>query len=203
MRRRDFLRVLCGAGALWPVRAGAQQTKMHRVAYVAYAIPVSEMIGANPINPFVSALLHGLRSLGYVEGQNLVMLRRNAEGRLDRVPEIMRELVSVNVDVIVTGTVPMVRAAKAVSQTIPIVMVGTGSPVDEGLIESFARPGGNVTGLAGISGNENAAKRLQVLKELLPGVSRVALLQSKAEMIAGWEQSMEAAARQLSIRLVS
>jgi len=202
MRRRDFLRVLCGAGVLWPVTAGAQQTKMHRVAYLSYAAPVSELTGANPINPFARAFLHGLRSLGYVEGQDLIMEWRNAEGRLDRVPEIVRELVSVNVDVIVVGTVPLVRAAKAVTQTIPIIMVGTGNPVEEGLIESLARPGGNVTGLAGVSGNENAAKRLQVLKELLPGMSRVALLNSKAERIGGWEQSMEVAARQLGISVL-
>src|SRR5262249_50680045 len=104
-------------------------------------------------------------------------------------------------DVIVTGTVPMVRAAKGVTQTIPIVMAGTGNPVEEGLIESLARPGGNVTGPAGVSGNENAAKRLQLLKELLPGMSRVAL-HSKAEMLAGWEQSVEAAARQLGVKVL-
>ena len=170
MRRRDFLRVLCGAGALWPVSPGAQQTKMHRGAFVAYAIPVSEVIGVNPINPLARAFLHGLRSLGYVEGQNLVMEWRNVEGRLDRVPEITRGLVSVSVDVIVTGTVPMVRAAGAVTQTIPIVMAGTGSPVEEGLIESLARPSGLRHGARRSRGNENAAKRLQLLKELLPGM---------------------------------
>jgi putative tryptophan/tyrosine transport system substrate-binding protein len=80
--------------------------------------------------------------------------------------------------------------------------VGTGNPVEEGLIESLARPGGNVTGLAAVSGNENAAKRLQLLKELLPGMLRIALLHSKADMIAGWEQSQEAAARQLGIKVL-
>jgi putative ABC transport system substrate-binding protein len=93
---------------------------MHRVAFVASTSPVSELIGANPINPAARAFLHGLRSLGYVEGQNLVMEWRSAAGRFERFPEIMRELVSIKADVIVTGVIPMTRAAKAVTQTVPI-----------------------------------------------------------------------------------
>src|SRR5262249_41927912 len=131
-----------------------------------------------------------------------VMEWRSAEGRFERIPEIIRELVSIKADVIVTGTVPIVRAARAVTQTVPIVMTGTGNPVQEGLIESLARPGGNITGIAGTTGNENLVKRLELLKELLPGLSRVAVLQSKAEMTVGWEQSQEAAARQLGIKVL-
>lgn len=202
MRRRDFFRVFFGTVALWPMSAFAQQTNIHRVAYVAAIPPLSQMIGADPINPFARAFLHGLRSLGYVEGQNLVMEWRSAEGRFERIPEIIRELVSTKADVIVTTTLPIIRAAKAVTETVPIVMTGIGNPVEEGLIESLARPGGNITGLAAVSGNENAAKRLQLLKELLPGMTRVALLNSKAEMIGGWEQSQEAAARQLGIKVL-
>src|SRR5262249_50652190 len=173
---------------------------MHRVAFVASTSPVSELTGADPINPAVRAFVHGLRSLGYIEGQNLVMEWRSAEGRFERIPEIIRELVSIKADVIVTGTVPIVRAARAVTQTVPTVMTGTGNPVQEGLIESLARPGGNITGIAGTTGNENLVKRLELLKELLPGLSRVAVLRSKAEMTVGWEQSQEAAARQLGIK---
>src|SRR5262245_34336950 len=84
MRRRDFLKVFCRAVALSPLSAHAQQTKTYPVAFVSAAVPVSEMIGADPINPLQRALLHGLRSLGYVEGQNLVMEWRSAEGRLER-----------------------------------------------------------------------------------------------------------------------
>jgi putative ABC transport system substrate-binding protein len=202
MRRRDFLKVICGAAAAWPVCASTQQpSKMHRVAFVASTSPISELIGANP-NLAARAFLHGLRSLGYVEGQNLVMEWRSAEGRFERFPEIIRELVSIKADVIVTTVVPTTRAAKAVTRTVPIVMASVANPVEEGLIESLARPGGNITGLAGGAGDEILAKRLQLLKELLPGLSRVALLQSKAEVPAGWEQSAEAAARQLGVKVL-
>jgi putative tryptophan/tyrosine transport system substrate-binding protein len=146
--------------------------------------------------------VHGLRSLGYVDGQNLVMEWRSAEGRYERFPEIIRELVSINADVIVAVNTPMTRAAKDVTQTVPIVMAGIGSPVEDGLIESLAQPGGNITGLAANTGIENFAKRMELLKELLPGMSRVAILQSKAEMPAGWEQSHEVVARQLGVKVL-
>ena len=145
MRRRDILR-LCGGVALWPVSAHAQQTTMHRVAYVAAIPPLSQMIGGDPINPFARAFLHGLRSLGYVEGQNLVMEWRSAEGRFERVPEIIRELCSINVDVIVATTLPIVRAAKAVTRTVPIVMTGIGNPV-EGSLRASPGPVGTSLGL--------------------------------------------------------
>jgi putative ABC transport system substrate-binding protein len=183
-----------------PVCASAQQPpKMHRVAFVASTSPVSELIGANPINPAARGFLRGLRSLGYVQGQNLVMEWRSAEGRFERFPEIIRELISIKTDVIVTVTDPMTRAAKDVTRTVPIVMAGSGGPVEAGLIESLARPGGNITGLANISGAEIIAKRMQLLKELLPGLSRVASLQSKAEALAGWEQSAAAVGRELGV----
>src|SRR5215470_8847680 len=116
MRRREFIVLLVGAAVTWPLSAPAQQTKMHRVAFIASTSPVSELTGADPINPAVRAFVHGLRSLGYVEGQNLAMEWRSAEGRFERIPEIIRELVSIKADVIVTGTVPIVRAARAVTQ---------------------------------------------------------------------------------------
>jgi len=112
MRRRDFLRAFCRAVAVWPVSALAQQTKMHRVAFVASTSPVSELTGADPINPAVRAFAHGLRSLGYVEGQNLVMEWRTAEGRFERFPEIIRELVSIKADVIVASVNPMIPCSQ-------------------------------------------------------------------------------------------
>jgi len=128
------------------------------------------------VHPGVRAFVHGLRDLGYVEGRNLVLERRSAEGTFERAPEIIRELVSIKADVIVTSSVQMTRTAKDVTQGVPIVMVGPGDPVKEGLIESLAWPGGNITGLAGLTGLENVMKRMELLKELLPGLSRVAAL---------------------------
>ena len=116
------------------------------------------------------------RELGYVEGQNLVMVRRDAEGQLDRLPALAAELVQLPVDVMVTtGGVPATRAAMQATTTIPIVMTEAGDPVATGLVASLARPGGNVTGLSLIS-PDLVGKRLQVLKEAAPRVVRVAVL---------------------------
>jgi putative tryptophan/tyrosine transport system substrate-binding protein len=122
------------------------------------------------------AFLHRLRELGYVEGQNLLMVRRDAEGQLDRLPMLAAELVRLPVDVIVTtGGVPATRAAMQATTTIPIVMAEAGDPVGTGLVASLARPGGNVTGLSLIS-PDLVGKRLQFLKEVAPRVARVAVL---------------------------
>src|SRR5262245_10437358 len=205
MKRREFIALISGA-AVWPIVSRAQQIgKVHRVGlahFIAW-LPVSELVGPDPINPVARAFVHGLRDLGYVEGRNLVLERRFAEGRIERAPEIIRELVSIKADVIVTDGVPMTRAAKEVTQSVPIVMVGVGDPVKEGLIESLARPGGNITGLAALTGLENVVKRIELLKELLPGLSRVAVLLSKGETAAGWDQISEAAGRELSLKVLN
>jgi putative ABC transport system substrate-binding protein len=120
--------------------------------------------------------LQGLRELNYVEGQNLVMIRRDAEGQLDRLPTLAAELVQLPVDVIVTtGGVPATRAAMQATTTIPIVMTEAGDPVGTGLIASLARPGGNVTGLS-LTSPDLVGKRLALLKEAVPRVARVAVL---------------------------
>jgi putative ABC transport system substrate-binding protein len=122
-----------------------------------------------------AVFLQGLRELGYVEGQNLVLIRRDIEGQPDRLPTLAAELVQLPVDVIVTtGGVPATRAAMRATTTIPIVMAEAGNPVGTGLVASLARPGGNVTGLS--SGGPIAGRRLQLLKEAAPGVARVAVL---------------------------
>ena len=145
------------------------------------------------------SFLKGLRALGYVEGTNLLLEWRSAEGRFERFPEIIQELVSIKVDVIVTVTNPMTRAAKDVTQTVPIVMAGSQNPVEEGLIQSLARPGGNITGLTQYTYSEILLKRVQLVKELLPSMSRIAFLQSKAEALAEWKQIAEAANRELGV----
>jgi hypothetical protein len=138
--------------------------------------------GANPV---AKHFADGLRELGYVEPQ-LIVEWRSAEGKAERLPDIIAELLALKVDVIVTVTNAMTRIAREMTRTVPIFMAHSRNPVEEGLIQSFARPGGNVTGLTSSAGDaELLAKRLQLLKEMLPGISRVAFLQSEDESVAG------------------
>src|SRR5207244_4176587 len=120
------------------------------------------------------AFLQGLRDLGYVEGRNLVIERRDAAGTLERLPDLVAELVGLKVDVIVTGAVPATSAAKRITNSIPIVMTNAGDPVGTGLVSSLARPGGNVTGLS-VMAPDVVRKQLQLLKEAAPGIARVAV----------------------------
>ncbi len=203
--RRTFLATVTGATLAAPRAAGAQQAgKIYRVGLIAVATPVSEMAGPEPVNPTFRAFVQGLRALGYVEGQNLILERRSAEGRFERFGDIVAELVRLKADVIVTNGDPMTRAAKAVTTTVPIVMATSNDPVGEGLVQSLARPGGNITGLTISVGPEIDAKRLQLLREMLPGVSRVAYLSSKEDK--EWEsprgQSVRTAAQALGVTLV-
>lgn len=174
-----------------PLPSAAQPpAKIHRMGWLALGFP-------GP-NPFYNALLQGLRELGYVDGQNLTVEQRWAEEKLDRLPTLAAELVRLNVDVIVTPTYPVIRAAKQATGTIPIVMVIVHDPVVAGLVASFPRPGGNVTGLS-CFGSELSGKLLELLKEAVPRVSRVAVLSNPANPSAFRE--METAARKLGIQL--
>src|SRR5215468_3469155 len=116
--------------------------KVHRIGHIATTSPVSELVGPEPVNPAVRAFVQGLRVLGYVKGQNLILERRSAEGQFERFGAILAELVRLKVDVIVTAGDPMTKVAKGVSTTVPIVMAMSTDPVGEGLIQSIARPGG-------------------------------------------------------------
>jgi putative ABC transport system substrate-binding protein len=148
--------------------------------------------------------VQGLRSLGYVEGQNLILESRSAEGQYGRFGDIAAELVSLKVDVIVTFAHPAAQAAKAVTATVPIVMAVSVDPVGAGLVQSLARPGGNITGLTVYVGPEIEAKRLELLRETLPGVSRVAYLGSKEDKDweSPWGKSVRTAAQGLGVTLV-
>ena len=188
-----------------PRAAGAQQAgKVYRVSLIFAATPVSEMAGTEPVYLAARELLQGLRALGYVEGQNLILERRSAEGRYERFGGIVADLVRLKVDVIVTGNDLMTRAAKAVTTTVPIVMATSADPVGGGIVQSLARPGGNITGLTILVGPEIEAKRLELLREMLPGVSRVAYLGSKENK--DWERppgkSVRTAAQALGVALV-
>ncbi len=178
-----------------PLAAEGQQTgKISRVGRLS---PGSASTDA----PNLAALRQGLRDLGWVEGRNITIEIRFAEGKVDRLPELAAELVRLKVDVIVSGSTPGALAAKNATATIPIVMVTTGDPVASGLIGSLARPNGNVTGLTAL-GRELSAKRLQLLKEAFPGVTRVAVLSNpdspeNPPLVKG----LEVAARSLGVQL--
>jgi ABC-type uncharacterized transport system substrate-binding protein len=201
MKRREFITLLGGAAA-WPIGARAQQTgRVYRVGLVFTTSPVSEMAGPDPIHPLARSFVQALAARGYLQGQNLLLEHRSAEGKFERFPGIMQELVSIKVDVIVTVANPMTQAAKEVTGTVPIVMAYSVSPVEHGMVHSLSRPGGNVTGLAMNVGSEIPGKQLQVLKELFPRISRVAFLHSKEQEAEG-VQNDEAAARKLDITLL-
>jgi putative ABC transport system substrate-binding protein len=168
--RRAFL---CGSVAMLaePLVAEAQQAG--KVARVGFLSPANPSPGPTP---GLDVLRQGLRELGWVEGQNVVIEYRFAEGAFDRLPDLAAELVRLQVDVIVAGSTPPALAARKATITIPIVMVGVGDPVGVGLIASFARPGGNVTGLSFNISSLASGKSLELLKEVLPKVRRVAVL---------------------------
>ena len=168
--RRKFLATLLGGAAAWPFTARAQQAgKIHKVGYLSPSVP----------NVFTPLLFDNLRELGWIDGKNVAFERRFAENRLERLPELAAELVRLNVDVIVaTGTLGPLAAKRATS-TIPIVMTAAGDPLGSGLVASLARPGGNVTGMS-LMAPDLGGKRLELLKELLPQLARVAVLWNAA-----------------------
>jgi putative tryptophan/tyrosine transport system substrate-binding protein len=205
MMRREFIAAICSAAVARPIVALGQQTgKVYRVGLISAAAPVSDIAGPEPFHPPTRAFLRGLRALGYVEGHNLILERRSAEGRYERSGDIVTELVRLNVDVIVTVGAPMALAAKAVTTTVPIVMATSKDPETQGLVQSLAQPGGNITGLSTSVGPDLEAKRLALLREVLPGLSRVAYLSSKADQDweRPWGKSVRMAAEALGVTLV-
>jgi len=188
---------------LAPISTDAQQAgKVYRVGLIFTTAPVSEMAGPEPVHPPTRAFLHTLRSLGYVEGQNLVFERRSAEGKFERFTEIVAELVRLKTDVIVTVGTPMTQAAKQVTTTVPIVMASSLSPVEAGVVASLARPGGNITGLTANTGPEVEGKRLELLRDALPKISRVAYLGMKTDWEGSSGKSVKTAAQALRVTLL-
>jgi putative ABC transport system substrate-binding protein len=200
MTRRSLLRLTCAAALAIAFPARTQQApKVHKVALVFSTSPIAELTGAQPLHPLARSFVEGMRALGYVEGQNITIERRSAEGQFDRFPDIFRELVADKVDVIVTVSNPLTHAARKVTQTVPIVVTSISSPVEEGFAQSLARPGRNITGLSIDSGPGLDGKRLQLLKELLPKLSRVALLTAIGSSEA---EEAKAVASKFGLRLV-
>jgi putative ABC transport system substrate-binding protein len=167
IRRREFIVTLGGAAAIWPLVAYAQQPKVPTIGAL--------VIGNADPEEFWRVFRQGLRELGYVEGQNIRFEFRSAEGQINRLPELAAELVRLKVDIIVTWFTPTTRAAKQATREIPIVMADAGDPVGTGLVASLPRPGGNVTGIAGITA-ELSGKCIELIREMLPAARRVTAL---------------------------
>ena len=196
MNRRETVVALLALVAA-PFAAEAQQTaKIARIGYLA------NLLAVNPRG--LEAFRQGLRDLGYVEGRNLVIEYRDAEGKLERLPALAAELVALKVDVVLAGATLAALAAKQATRTIPIVFAAAGDPVTDGLVTSLARPGGNVTGLSFLA-SELVGKRLELLTQAVPGVSRVAVLWHPGGSGERTEKDMlkeaEVAARALGVRL--
>src|SRR5262245_27567423 len=196
LQRREFITLLGGAAAGWPLAARAQQVgKVPRIGFLSMASPLT----------FVSrleGLRQGLRDFGYVEGANITIEYRWAEGRFERLPELAAELVRSNVDLIVTHTTPGSLAAKRATTTIPIVIALIGDPVASGIVTKLARPGGNITGQSFFS-PELRAKRIELLKEVMPRLTQAAVILNADNPSTGPEfQAMEATARSLHINLL-
>ena len=171
MQRREFITLFSGAAATYPLAVRAQQPggRVYRVGYFA--------IGSRERTLHLStAFEEGLRSLGYRLGENVVIQYRFANGQLERLPALAADLVRLGVDVIVTGNPSNTAAAMNVTTTIPIVMTNSSDPVDAGLVASLAHPGGNVTGFSSDTGDEINGKRLELLKETVPNLSRLGIL---------------------------
>jgi putative ABC transport system substrate-binding protein len=195
MRRRDFFAMLGGAAVAWPVATRAQPpSKLPRLCFLTFD-PGS--LQSTRFGPF----FEGLRDLGYVHGETIVIDYLSAGDRAERYPALAAECVRLGADVIATSTTPATQAAKDATQTIPIVMIAVGDPVGTGLVDSLARPGGNVTGLS-LMAPPLAVKRLELLREVVPQISRVLVLSYLSDPVAAPQvKALEEAARSLRIKL--
>jgi len=170
--RREFFTLLGGAAVAWPLAASAQQGKLLRIGALVLTSADAQSLGR--------ALREGLRELGYAEGQNFAFEFRSADGNTDRLPELAAELVRLPVDVIVATFTPCALAAKQATTTIPIVMAAVADPISAGLAQSLARPGGNITGFSNMAA-ETAGKSVELLRDMLPSLRRVAVLANPAD----------------------
>jgi putative ABC transport system substrate-binding protein len=194
MRRREFITLLGSAAAAWPFAARAQQGE--RIRRVGVLETVSVMLNAANYD----ALRQGLRELGYVEGRNLVIEYRSADGRTGRFPDLAAELVRRDVDLIITRGTPAALAAKNVTATIPIVMAASGDPVGTHLVVSLARPGGNLTGLSSVV-SDLYGKRVELLKEMVPAAAVIANFFNLSNPASPLElKETETATRSLGLR---
>ena len=195
MNQRITRRTFCSMLLALPFPAQAQQPKrIARIGWLEISSSVPEVLR------LIEIFRKGLRDLGWVEGQNVAFEYRYADGKAERLPDLAAELVRLKVEIIVTHSGAPIRAAKEATRTIPIVMVVSGDPVADGTVASFARPGGNVTGLT-IFAPELSGKRLELLKEAVPRVSRVAVLWTEAARGGPARKEVDAAASVLKLQL--
>jgi putative ABC transport system substrate-binding protein len=195
MKRREFI-ALIGGAALWPLAAEAQQSKkIPRLCFLTFDP------GTPQSNRFMT-FFQGLHDLGYLDGQTITIDYLHPDGQGERFPALAADCLRLKVDIIVVTTTPGARAAKNATRTIPIVLLALGDPVATGLVASLARPGGNVTGLTQMSSGL-AAKRLELLKEAVPGISRVLVLSYLVDPIAPPQvKELESAADSLGVKLL-
>ena len=203
--RRELLVALGGAAAAWPLAARAQQPqKIYRSGLLVNDPTI-------PAQPAGQAFLDGLRETGFIEGKNIVIERRFAEGMLDRYPLFAAELVRLDVDAIAVSSNSAVVAAKQATKTIPIVMINGVDPVAQGIVTSLARPGGNITGLTQDDSARLAAKRMQLLKDAIPQASKIGVLtnpdltydQAQWQQLKLTAQSLDVTLRLIAVRHAS
>jgi len=179
-----------------PSAEGQQAKKVSRIGYVGAGSPATA-------GHHAQAFVQGLRELGYVEGQNIMIEYRWAEGKLERLPALVADLIRLKVDVIVSSATPAIRSAKEQTTTVPVVMAGVTDPVGSGFVTSLARPGGNITGLTHIS-QDLSGKRLELLKEVVPRLLRVAVFWNPNQpgQIPAYKEA-QVAAQALTLTLIS
>jgi putative tryptophan/tyrosine transport system substrate-binding protein len=176
MKRREFLCTLGAVAALPLAAQAAQPTNIPRLCFLTFDPAASRTTRFD-------AFFQGLRDLGYVDGKTITIDYLSADGNGERFPSLAAECVRLKADIIAVSTTPATQAAKKATRSIPIVMIGLGDPVGTGLVDSLALPGGNVTGMS-MMASDVAAKRLELLKEAVPGISRVLVLSYLADPIA-------------------
>ena len=196
MKRREFIILLGGVAVAWPLAAHAQQPKnIPRLCFLSF-----DLDPAASQSRF-DGFFQGLRDLGYVDGQTITIDYLSADGHGERFPALVEECLRLKTDIIVVSTTPAAQVAKNSTRTTPIVMIALGDPVGTGLVDSLARPGGNVTGMS-MMHTELAAKRLELLKEAVPGISRVFVLTYLVDPIAPLQvKALKAAAPLLGVTL--
>jgi len=197
IRRREFITLLGGAATAWPLAARAQQpAKLPTIGFMGQTT-------RSAAGEWTAAFVQRLRELGWIDGRNVAIEYRWAEGRSERFAEIAAEFVQLKVDVIVTSGTPQVLAAKQATSVIPIVFATTGDPVGTGLVTSLARPGGNVTGLSNQL-RDLAGKRLELLREVVPNLRRLAMIVNVDNPAAVLDVGeVQAAARMLGLEVVT
>jgi putative tryptophan/tyrosine transport system substrate-binding protein len=197
MRRRAFITLLGGAAATWPLAARAQQQgKVPTIGFLGSGTPATD-------GQWIAAFVQRLRELGWVDGRNVAIEYRWAEGRPERYDEIAAELVRLKVDVILTHNTPPALAAKQATSVIPIVFASAGDPVGTGVVASLARPGGNLTGLSS-QGVDTAAERLELLREVVPNLRRLGIMGNVSNPFTVLEMGeVQSAARMLGLEVAT